>query len=85
MKFECASNAAEVLGCDLEELTAAVFKHHLQQILAQARGSRPPPAEESPAGTGLRRLVPWLWAMGERGEDGGRLQGEAKRPFLSRQ
>ncbi|XP_075291120.1 unconventional myosin-XVIIIb isoform X2 [Opisthocomus hoazin] len=50
MKFECASNAAEVLGCDLEELTAAVFKHHLQQILAQARGSRPPPAEESPAG-----------------------------------
>ncbi|NWW91844.1 MY18B protein, partial [Rhynochetos jubatus] len=52
MKFECASNAAEVLGCDLEELTTAVFKHHLKQILAQvtARGCRPPPAEESPAG-----------------------------------
>ncbi|NXE82084.1 MY18B protein, partial [Cochlearius cochlearius] len=52
MKFECASNAGEVLGCDLEELTTAVFKHHLKQILAQvtARGSRPPPAEESPAG-----------------------------------
>ncbi|NWX52898.1 MY18B protein, partial [Steatornis caripensis] len=52
MKFECASNAAEVLGCDLEELTTAVFKHHLKQILAQvtARGSRLPPAEESPAG-----------------------------------
>ncbi|NXC67833.1 MY18B protein, partial [Anhinga anhinga] len=52
MKFECANNAAEVLGCDLEELTTAVFKHHLKQILAQvtARGSRLPPAEESPAG-----------------------------------
>ncbi|NXN70356.1 MY18B protein, partial [Himantopus himantopus] len=52
MKFECASDAAEVLGCDLEELTTAVFKHHLKQILAQvtARGSRLPPAEESPAG-----------------------------------
>ncbi|NXS44694.1 MY18B protein, partial [Balaeniceps rex] len=52
MKFECASNAAEVLGCDLEELTTAVFKHHLKQILAQvtARGSRLPPEEESPAG-----------------------------------
>ncbi|NXW57660.1 MY18B protein, partial [Eurystomus gularis] len=52
MKFECASHAAEVLGCDLEELTTAVFKHHLKQILAQvtARGHRLPPAEESPAG-----------------------------------
>ncbi|KAF1587067.1 Unconventional myosin-XVIIIb, partial [Eudyptes moseleyi] len=52
MKFECASNAAEVLGCDLEEFTTAVFKHHLKQILAQvmARGSRLPPPEESLAG-----------------------------------
>ncbi|NWS51370.1 MY18B protein, partial [Chunga burmeisteri] len=52
MKFECASDAAEVLGCDLEELTTAVFKHHLKQILAQvtAQGHRLPPAEESPAG-----------------------------------
>ncbi|NXJ60582.1 MY18B protein, partial [Rostratula benghalensis] len=52
MKFESASNAAEVLGCDLEEFTTAVFKHHLKQILVQvtARGSRQPPAEESPAG-----------------------------------
>ncbi|XP_026715792.1 unconventional myosin-XVIIIb [Athene cunicularia] len=52
MKFEHASNAAEVLGCDLEEFTTAVFKHHLKQILAQvtARGPRLSPAEESPAG-----------------------------------
>ncbi|XP_009887470.1 PREDICTED: unconventional myosin-XVIIIb [Charadrius vociferus] len=52
MTFERASDAAEVLGCDLEELTTAVFKHHLKQILAQvtARGSWLPPAEESPAG-----------------------------------
>ncbi|NXL57647.1 MY18B protein, partial [Chordeiles acutipennis] len=55
MKFECASNAADVLGCDLEELSTAVFKHHLKQILAQvtARGSRMDPAEESPAGPKL--------------------------------
>ncbi|NXM36312.1 MY18B protein, partial [Oxyruncus cristatus] len=52
MKFESASRAAEVLGCDPEELSTAVFKHHLKQILAQvtARGQRPPLAEESPAG-----------------------------------
>ncbi|XP_030357264.1 unconventional myosin-XVIIIb [Strigops habroptila] len=52
MRFECASSAAAALGCDLEELTTATFKHHLKQILAQvtARGRRLPPAEESPAG-----------------------------------
>ncbi|KFP88850.1 Unconventional myosin-XVIIIb, partial [Acanthisitta chloris] len=55
MKFESASRAAEVLGCDLEEFTTAVFKHHLKQILAQvtARGHRPTLAEESPAGPKL--------------------------------
>ncbi|NXX49327.1 MY18B protein, partial [Tricholaema leucomelas] len=52
MKFESASKAAEVLGCELEELTTAVFKHHLKQILAQvaARGHRHPPADDSQAG-----------------------------------
>lgn len=68
MKFECASNAAEVLGCDLEELTTAVFKHHLKQILAQvmARGSRLPPAEESLAGTGmLHPFFLYLWVIGK--------------------
>ncbi|OPJ74921.1 unconventional myosin-XVIIIb isoform A [Patagioenas fasciata monilis] len=55
MKFECASTAAEVLGCDLEELSTAVFKHHLKQILAQVtvRGRGLPPPEESPAGPKL--------------------------------
>ncbi|XP_054248542.1 unconventional myosin-XVIIIb [Indicator indicator] len=52
MRFESASKAAEVLGCELEELTTAVFKHHLKQILAQvtARGHHHPPADQSPAG-----------------------------------
>uniref|UniRef100_A0A8C9LAS4 Myosin XVIIIB n=1 Tax=Pavo cristatus TaxID=9049 RepID=A0A8C9LAS4_PAVCR len=36
MHFEWATHAAEVLGCELEELSTAVFKHHLKQILAQA-------------------------------------------------
>ncbi|XP_051887771.1 unconventional myosin-XVIIIb-like [Pristis pectinata] len=38
MKFEWAQNAASVLGCELEELTAAVFKHHLKQVIQQATG-----------------------------------------------
>ncbi|NXC36932.1 MY18B protein, partial [Campylorhamphus procurvoides] len=52
LRFESASRAAEVLGCDPEEFSTAVFKHHLKQILAQvtARGQRAPLAEESPAG-----------------------------------
>ncbi|NWR78701.1 MY18B protein, partial [Centropus unirufus] len=70
MKFECASNAAEVLGCDLEELTTAVFKHHLKQILAQvtARGHQLPPAEESPAGlkmTGVECVEGMAWGLYE--------------------
>uniref|UniRef100_A0A663MVW1 Myosin XVIIIB n=1 Tax=Athene cunicularia TaxID=194338 RepID=A0A663MVW1_ATHCN len=54
MKFEHASNAAEVLGCDLEEFTTAVFKHHLKQILAQvtARGPRLSPADPACTGQG---------------------------------
>ncbi|KAM9371606.1 unconventional myosin-XVIIIb [Phaethornis superciliosus] len=57
-KFDSASKAAEVLGCDLEDLSTAVFKHHLKQILAQvtARGGRGPPEEESPAGPKLTGL-----------------------------
>ncbi|XP_067162966.1 unconventional myosin-XVIIIb [Apteryx mantelli] len=52
MKFEWANNAADVLGCDVEELTTAVFKHHLKQIIEQvtARGSRLPLDEDSPSG-----------------------------------
>ncbi|NXA49754.1 MY18B protein, partial [Nothocercus julius] len=52
MKFEWAARAAEALGCELEALTTAVFKHHLKQIIEQvtARGGRPAPAEEAPAG-----------------------------------
>nr|DBA22886.1 TPA: hypothetical protein GDO54_013877 [Pyxicephalus adspersus] len=35
MKFDWANNAANVLGCDCEELSTAVFKHHLKQIIEQ--------------------------------------------------
>ncbi|KAM8960687.1 unconventional myosin-XVIIIb [Pelodytes ibericus] len=35
MRFEWASNAANVLGCDCEELSTAVFKHHLKLIIEQ--------------------------------------------------
>uniref|UniRef100_UPI00398F2618 unconventional myosin-XVIIIb-like isoform X2 n=1 Tax=Pristiophorus japonicus TaxID=55135 RepID=UPI00398F2618 len=36
MKFEWAQNAASALGCELEELSTAVFKHHLRLIIQQA-------------------------------------------------
>uniref|UniRef100_F7D683 Myosin XVIIIB n=1 Tax=Monodelphis domestica TaxID=13616 RepID=F7D683_MONDO len=39
MRFEWANYAAEVLGCEYEALTTAVFKHHLQQIIQQATAS----------------------------------------------
>uniref|UniRef100_A0A8C4TF98 Myosin XVIIIB n=1 Tax=Erpetoichthys calabaricus TaxID=27687 RepID=A0A8C4TF98_ERPCA len=38
LHFESAQYAALTLGCDVEELTTAVFKHHLKQILQQATG-----------------------------------------------
>ncbi|XP_005396196.1 PREDICTED: unconventional myosin-XVIIIb isoform X2 [Chinchilla lanigera] len=35
MRFEWANHAAEVLGCEYEELNTATFKHHLRQIIEQ--------------------------------------------------
>ncbi|XP_069817429.1 unconventional myosin-XVIIIb isoform X2 [Dendropsophus ebraccatus] len=41
MRFEWANKAASVLGCDCEELSTAVFKHHLKQIIEQVtQGTR---------------------------------------------
>nr|XP_023415099.1 unconventional myosin-XVIIIb [Loxodonta africana] len=37
MRFEWANRAAEVLGCEYEELNRATFKHHLQQIIEQVK------------------------------------------------
>lgn len=55
MTFESANNAAEVLGCDYEELATAVFKHHLKQIIEQVTsgGSRPSPDEDKSPGMGF--------------------------------
>ncbi|XP_075754995.1 unconventional myosin-XVIIIb isoform X3 [Pelodiscus sinensis] len=52
MKFEWANKAAEVLGCDYEELTTSVFKHHLKQIIEQVTSgtSRPSKDQEQNAG-----------------------------------
>ncbi|XP_066056195.1 unconventional myosin-XVIIIb [Chamaea fasciata] len=50
LRFESASRAAEVLGCDVEELGTAIFKHHLRHILAQVTARGRPQAEESPPG-----------------------------------
>ncbi|XP_013916652.1 PREDICTED: unconventional myosin-XVIIIb [Thamnophis sirtalis] len=41
LKFEWANRAADVLGCEAEELTTAVFKHHLQRILQQVTAGSP--------------------------------------------
>lgn len=76
LSFESASRAAEVLGCDVEELGTAVFKHHLRQILAQVTARGRPQAEESPPGTGMPHpfFLPF-WGTGN---------GEANRPALLR-
>ncbi|NWY73898.1 MY18B protein, partial [Erithacus rubecula] len=55
LRFESASRAAEVLGCDVEELGTAVFKHHLRHILAQVTAKGQPQAEESTPGNGGSR------------------------------
>ncbi|XP_061590031.1 unconventional myosin-XVIIIb-like isoform X2 [Cololabis saira] len=38
VNFECAQTASSVLGCDAEEFSIAVFKHHLQKLLQRATG-----------------------------------------------
>ncbi|XP_028904971.1 unconventional myosin-XVIIIb [Ornithorhynchus anatinus] len=51
MRFEWANQAAAVLGCDYEELSGAVFKHHLRHIIEQVtsgRGRGPRPEQEPP-------------------------------------
>uniref|UniRef100_A0A4X2KGM3 Myosin XVIIIB n=1 Tax=Vombatus ursinus TaxID=29139 RepID=A0A4X2KGM3_VOMUR len=49
MRFEWANYAAEVLGCEYEALTTAVFKHHLQHIIQQATSRlNQPNHEEEP-------------------------------------
>ncbi|KAM7034501.1 unconventional myosin-XVIIIb [Acridotheres tristis] len=53
LRFESASRAAEVLGCDVEELGTAVFKHHLRHILAQVTARGQPQAEDSTPGPKL--------------------------------
>uniref|UniRef100_A0A452GML6 Myosin motor domain-containing protein n=1 Tax=Gopherus agassizii TaxID=38772 RepID=A0A452GML6_9SAUR len=56
MKFEWANNAADVLGCDFEEFTTAVFKHHLKQIIEQVTSgtSRLSKDEERNAGPKMK-------------------------------
>ncbi|XP_070618119.1 LOW QUALITY PROTEIN: unconventional myosin-XVIIIb [Erythrolamprus reginae] len=41
LRFEWVNRAADVLGCETEELTTAVFKHHLQRILQQVTAGAP--------------------------------------------
>ncbi|XP_038619395.1 unconventional myosin-XVIIIb [Tachyglossus aculeatus] len=51
MRFEWANQAAAVLGCDYEELSSAVFKHHLLHIIEQVTAGRsrgPRPDQEQP-------------------------------------
>ncbi|MGH0175090.1 UNVERIFIED_CONTAM: hypothetical protein FKN15_069555 [Acipenser sinensis] len=51
LRFQCAQNAASVLGCEGEELSTAVFKHHLKHILQQAtRGAASRHSTESGGG-----------------------------------
>ncbi|XP_043924418.1 unconventional myosin-XVIIIb isoform X2 [Protopterus annectens] len=52
MKFEWAQNAAAALGCEFEELSTAVFKHHLKQIIEQVTAGVNRLHQEGEASTG---------------------------------
>ncbi|XP_055461922.1 unconventional myosin-XVIIIb, partial [Psammomys obesus] len=55
MRFEWANHAAEVLGCDYEELNTATFKHHLRQIIQQmTSGPQHQGLEDREACSGLK-------------------------------
>ncbi|XP_007946175.1 unconventional myosin-XVIIIb [Orycteropus afer afer] len=55
MRFEWANRAAEVLGCEYEELNRATFKHHLQQIIKQVMsGPNRRSLEDEETGSGLK-------------------------------
>ncbi|XP_060537758.1 unconventional myosin-XVIIIb-like isoform X3 [Pantherophis guttatus] len=57
LKFEWANRAADVLGCEAEELTTAVFKHHLQRILQQVTaGARSEEPLDGPKLSGVECL-----------------------------
>lgn len=57
MKFDWANNAANVLGCDCEELSTAVFKHHLKQIIEQVTLGVRSSNQEDEAKTGIVTFV----------------------------
>ncbi|KAM6155724.1 unconventional myosin-XVIIIb [Rhynchocyon petersi] len=55
MRFEWANRAAEVLGCEYEELNRATFKHHLQQIIEQVMtGSSRRSLEDEETSSGMK-------------------------------
>ncbi|XP_006890529.1 PREDICTED: unconventional myosin-XVIIIb [Elephantulus edwardii] len=54
MRFEWANRAAEVLGCEYEELNRATFKHHLQQIIEQVRSGSSRHLEEEETSSGMK-------------------------------
>uniref|UniRef100_A0A8C6QLY0 Myosin motor domain-containing protein n=1 Tax=Nannospalax galili TaxID=1026970 RepID=A0A8C6QLY0_NANGA len=55
MRFEWANRAAEVLGCDYEELNTATFKHHLRQIIQQmTAGPKRRGLKDEDTGSGLK-------------------------------
>uniref|UniRef100_A0A8C6XLM2 Myosin XVIIIB n=1 Tax=Naja naja TaxID=35670 RepID=A0A8C6XLM2_NAJNA len=57
LKFEWANRAADVLGCEAEELSTAVFKHHLQRILQQVTaGARSEEPLDGPKLSGVECL-----------------------------
>ncbi|XP_067329690.1 unconventional myosin-XVIIIb isoform X1 [Anolis sagrei] len=56
LRWEAANEAAEALGCDSEELSSAVFKHHLRNIIQQATRNIAEEPTESPKLTGVECL-----------------------------
>lgn len=62
-RHEWAQKAAYLLGCSLEELSSAIFKHqHKGGTLQRSTSFRQGP-EESSLGDGTGTLAPWLVAV----------------------
>lgn len=63
-RHEWAQKAAYLLGCSLEELSSAIFKHqHKGGTLQRSTSFRQGP-EESSLGDGTGAQAPWMWLGG---------------------
>lgn len=54
--FDSSQVASSVLGCEVEDLDTAVFKHHLRQLLQRATGGSRERGSSAQSDEGERHL-----------------------------